>query len=54
MSSTKFVFSGPIGKNKIAARPLIGWLTFDLSETAEPEFNEHDRKQNPQRVKKGD
>ena len=44
--STKFVFFGPIGKNKMAAWPLIGWDIFDfLSETAEQNSTKLDRNQ---------
>ena len=35
MSSTKFVFFGPIGKTRWPPWPLIGWDNFDFSETAE-------------------
>ena len=36
MSSTKFVFFGPIGKTRWPPWPLIGWYIFDFfSETAE-------------------
>ena len=46
MSSTKFVFFGPIGKTKWPPRALIGWDTFDFfSETAEGNSTKLDRKQ---------
>ena len=35
MSSTKFVFFGPIGKTRWPPWPLIGWDIFDFSDTAE-------------------
>ena len=35
MSSTKFVYFGPIRKPSWPPWPLIGWDTFDFSETAE-------------------
>ena len=45
MSSTKFVFFGLIGKNKMAPWPLIGWDIFDFSsETAEQNSTKLDRK----------
>ena len=45
-SSTKFVFFWLIGKNKIAAWPLIGWTIFDFSsEIAERDSTKHDKKQ---------
>ena len=45
MSSTKFVFFGPIGKTKWPSWPLIGWYIFDFSETAERNSTKLDRKQ---------
>ena len=46
MSSTKFVFFGPIGKTRWPPWPLIGWDIFDFfSETAEWNSTKHDRKQ---------
>ena len=45
-SSTKFVFFRVDRKNKMAARPLIGWNIFDFSsETAERNSMKLDRKQ---------
>ena len=45
-SSTKFVFSGLIGKTRCPPRPLIGWDVFDFcSETAERNSMKLDRKQ---------
>ena len=45
-SSTKFVFSGPIGKTRWRPWPLIGWDIFDFSsETAEGNSTKLDRKQ---------
>ena len=38
-------FFGSIGKNKMAALPLIGWDIFDFSETAERNSTKLDRKQ---------
>ena len=47
MSSTKFVFFGPIGKIRWPPWPLIGWDIFDFfSETAERNSMKLDRKQN--------
>ena len=44
--STKFVFSGPIGKTRWPPWPLIGWDIFDFSsETAERNSTKLDRKQ---------
>ena len=46
MSSTKFVFFGPIGKTRWPPWPLIGWDIFDFfSETAERNSMKLDRKQ---------
>ena len=46
MSSTKFVFFGPIGKTRWPPWPLIGWDIFDFfSETAERNSRKLDRKQ---------
>ena len=46
MSSTKFVFFGPIGKTRQPPWPLIGWDIFDFSsETAERNSTNLDRKQ---------
>ena len=46
MSSTKFVFFGPIGKTRWPPWPLIGWDIFDSSsETAEWNSTKLDRKQ---------
>ena len=46
MSSSKFVFFGPIGKTKLPPWPLIGWDIFDFSsETAERNSTKLDRKQ---------
>ena len=45
MSSTKFVFLGPIGKTRWPPLPLIGWDIFDFSETAERNSTKLDRKQ---------
>ena len=46
MSSTKFVFFGPIGKIRWPPFPLIGWDIFDFfSETAEQNSTKLDRKQ---------
>ena len=46
MSSTKFVFFGPIGKTRWPPLPLIGWDIFDFSaETAEQNSTKLDRKQ---------
>ena len=46
MSSTKFVFFGPIGKVRWPPWPLIGWDIFDFSfETAERNWMKLDRKQ---------
>ena len=46
MSSTKFVFFGPIGKTRWPPWPLIGWDIFDLSsETADRNSTKHNRKQ---------
>ena len=46
MSSTKFVFFGPIGKIRWPPWPLIGWDIFDFSsETAERNSMKLDRKQ---------
>ena len=45
MSSTKFVFFGPIGKTRWPPWPLIGWDIFDFSsETAERNSTKLDRK----------
>ena len=45
-SSTKYVFSGPIGKTRWPPWPLIGWGIFDFSsETAERNSMKLDRKQ---------
>ena len=38
MSSTKFVFFGPIGKTRRTPWPLIGWDIFDFSSET-PEWN---------------
>ena len=48
-SSTNFVFFGPTEKkNKMAARPLIGWDIFKFSsETTEWNLRKLDRKQDP-------
>ena len=62
MSSTKFVFFGPLGKTRRPPWPLIGWDNFDFSsETAEwnspvrtPGFKSRIRPPYPQRVVKGD
>ena len=46
MSSTKFVFFGPIGKTRWPPWPLIGWDIFVFSsETAEQNSTKLDRKQ---------
>ena len=46
MSSTKFVFFGPIGKTRWPPWPLIGWDIYDLfSETAERNSTKLDWKQ---------
>ena len=46
MSSTKFVFFGPIGKIRSPPWPLIGWDIFDFfSETAKRNSTKLDRKQ---------
>ena len=46
MSSTKFVFFGPIGKPRWPPWPLISWDIFNLSsETAEWNWTKFDRKQ---------
>ena len=46
MSSTKFVFFGPIGKTRWPPWPLIGWDILDFSsETAEQNSTKLDRKQ---------
>ena len=46
MSSTKFVFFGPIGKTRWPPWPLIGWDIFNSSsETAERNSTKLDRKQ---------
>ena len=46
MSSTKFVFFGPIGKTRWQPWPLIGWDNFNFSpETAEQNSTKLDRKQ---------
>ena len=46
MSSTKFVFFGPIGKTRWPPWPLIGWDIFDFfSETAEQNSTKLDWKQ---------
>ena len=46
MSSTKFVFFGPIGKTRWPPWPLIGWDIFDFSsKTAEGNSTKLDRKQ---------
>ena len=48
MSSTKFVFFGPIGKTRWPPWPLIGWDIFDFSsETTERNSTKLDRKQDP-------
>ena len=45
MSSTKFVFFGPIGKTRWPPWPLIGWDIFDFSsEIAERNWTKLDRK----------
>ena len=45
-SSTKFVFFGPIGKQRWPPWPLIGWDIFDFySETADWNWTKLDRKQ---------
>ena len=47
MSSTKFVFFGPIGKTRWPPWSLIGWDIFDFSsKTAEPNSTKLNRKQN--------
>ena len=45
MSSTKFVFFGPIGKTRWPPWPLIGCDIFNFSETAERNSTKLDRKQ---------
>ena len=46
MSSTKFMFFGPIGKTRWLPQPLIGWDIFDFfSETALRNSTKLDRKQ---------
>ena len=46
LSSTKFVFFGPIGKTRWPPWPLIGWDIFNFSsETAEQNSTKLDRKQ---------
>ena len=46
MSSTKFVFFGPIRKTRLPPWPLIGWDIFDFfSETAERNSTKLNRKQ---------
>ena len=45
MSSTKFVFFGPIWKTRWPPWPLIGWNIFDFSETAERNSTKLDRKE---------
>ena len=46
MSSTKFVFFGPVGKTRWPSWPLIGWDIFDFSsETAKQNSTKLDRKQ---------
>ena len=46
MSSSKFVFFGPIGKTRWSPWPLIGWDIFDFSsETTERNWTKLDRKQ---------
>ena len=45
MSSTKFVFFGPIGKTRWPPWPLIGWDIFNFSETAKRNSTKLDRKQ---------
>ena len=46
MSSTKFVFFGPIGKTRLPPWPLIGWDIFNFfSETADRNSTKLDRKQ---------
>ena len=46
MSSTKFVFFGPIGKTRRLSWPLIGWDIFDFSSvTADRNSTKLDRKQ---------
>ena len=46
MSSTKFVFFGPIGKTRWPSWPLIGWDIFDFSSaTAERNSTNFDMKQ---------
>ena len=46
MSSTKFVFFGPIGKRRWPPQPLIGWDIFDFfSETNEQNSTKLKRKQ---------
>ena len=48
MSSTKFVFFGPVGKTRWPPWPLIGWDIFDFfSETAEQNSTKLNRKQDP-------
>ena len=48
MSSTKFVFFGPIGKTRRPPWPLIGWNILDFSsETTERNSTKFDRKQDP-------
>ena len=44
-SSAKFVFFQPTGKNKMATRPLIGWVIFDFSETADQNSTKLDKNQ---------
>ena len=45
MSSTMFVFFGPIRKTRWGPWPLIGWDIFHLSKTAERNSTKLDRKQ---------
>ena len=46
MSSTKFVFLGPVGKTRWPSEPLIGWDIFDFSsETTKRNSTKLDRKQ---------
>ena len=45
MSSTKFVFFGPIGKTGWPSWSLIGWDIFDFSEIAERISRKLDMKQ---------
>ena len=46
LSSTKFLFFGPIGKASWPPWPLMGWIMFDFSsETAERNSTKLDRKQ---------